>query len=125
MITRSDDSLQILLYYDIPPAQWKEDAPTALSFYEGFPSRRVILELTGLPKDSTLLLKESRLNYQDGSAYEAWLRSGESLLPCLPKSPYTSQPLVRVRKADCQEGSLTYQCEMLPFEIRLVEVFLG
>lgn len=128
LISRGEHSVQLLLYYDIPPASWQEEVPSSLSFYEGYPVRRILLTLTGLEENApekalSLLVKESWLNHREGSAYEAWLRSGEALFAASPGTPYTSQPLVRVRREEAQNGSFTYQCEMLPFEIRLVEIF--
>ena len=122
LLTRQGEKVKLLLYYDIPPGDWREELPLSMSFYEGYPLRKVLLELKDFEEEECYQ-KESILNHEAGSAYEAWLSSGEKLLGGLSQTPYDSFPKVRVQKIQVRDGRYAYQCLMQPFEIRLVEFF--
>ena len=143
-LTKSTHKITMLLYYNIPMSDWKHDfTPETLEdFYTDFTNMAFSITLTDLPFKE-MFLQEQSLTYENGSAYETWVKGGwhlvtnadSTLRPKLSElhqitsevnrlnEPiYTSFPVISNHKITADNtGSYTYECRLKPFEIRLVE----
>lgn len=144
-LTKTEHKIIMLLYYNIPMNEWKHHfMPEILEdFYTDFPDMAFSITLSDLPFKE-MILQEQSLTYENGSAYETWVKSGwhlvtnadSTLHPKLPElyrayasevmslnePVYTSFPVITNRKIKAAAtGNYTYECRLKPFEIRLVE----
>jgi len=124
VVCKKDDRIQLLLFYDIPAYDWADEyyPDRGLTFYRMYPERSVAAELTDLPREQ-ILIRESVISYEMGSAYETWLAGGRDLLEADDDSIVRSWPVVYVHEEIAQGGQFKYLCVLKPFEMRLVEIY--
>lgn len=129
VITRKENSIQLLLYYDIPEWEWTErfTEDNIQTFYASFPKKEVSLDidLSGEDYSSEALLCEQFLNPQTGSAYESWAKGGGRLL-CdkgYPENVVSSSPIHYTHSEKCSNGILHYEQLLSPFELRFVDIY--
>ena len=150
IITKKNDSIVILLYYDVPESGQKEKftQENALDFYGYYTDKVISLDITGLA-GSKAAVRERFLNHENGSAYEQWLRSGGPLLSSFADNgnaafdaggrlraghlcPFADDtdtfghaPEINVFEQEIKSGVFHYSCTLKPFEIRLVEICIA
>jgi len=125
VITKDGDTIKMILFYAIAENKWHSDfnEENALSFFEYFPKKRLSLNISDFACKEALIYEEY-LNYEEGSAYERWLKDGGRLLENLKieSDIYDSAPSHKISKTKTKEDTLSYECLLLPFEIRYVEI---
>ena len=122
-VFRKNNTVQLLLYYDIPASDWTDEyyMDHELSFYKMYLDRRVRIGIEDLPWQK-VLVRESRINYLNGSAYETWYTNGGALMDTSEIHKYSSRPAASAYVQENTEGRFLYSCTMKPFELRLVEL---
>ncbi len=127
-ITTKENSIQILLYYEIPSADYsKYRAEDIEGFFGKYPQMRFSASIAGVRERISgehLLVKETYINWKRGSAYDKWIMTNQELLyqGGFVAETEDSRPEVQVSIRENREDVFEYSADMEPAELRLVEI---
>lgn len=132
-LTRSSrtGSLAILLYnyahYDQIFSSGEIFDMTPVNRYTAFSNLQnleVSITLTGL-SDQAYTLRETFVNQEHGSSYDAWAAMGAPACLTAEDRQYLTaqaQPGIHITEIAATGGSYTYRQQLTPFEVRLVQI---